>query len=93
MIRVTLAISGTMREYFDQEEYPMELPEGATLGDFLVRIGQDHEARLSGPIWNRVEHRFRGAVVLMVGSKAVKDRATPLRDGQTVKVFKAVVGG
>ena len=29
----------------------------------------------------------------MVGSKAVKDRATPLRDGQTVKVFKAVVGG
>jgi hypothetical protein len=93
MIRVTFAVSGTMREYFDQEEYRLELPDGANLGDLLARIGQDHGARLTESIWKREDHRFRGAVVLMVGTKAVKDRAMTLVDGQTVKAFKAVVGG
>jgi len=93
MIQVTLALSGTLREYFDEPEYLVELPDGATLGDLLVRIEEDHGARLTGSIWNRSEHRFRGAMVLMIGARAVKDRAMLLRAGQTVKVFKAVVGG
>jgi hypothetical protein len=93
MIQVTLALSGTMRDYFDQDQYRLEFPDGATLGDLMVRIGREHGAGLSGSIWKREEHRFRGAVVIMIGSRAVKDRATPLRNGQTVKVFKAVVGG
>ena len=93
MIRVTLAVSGTMREHFAQEEFRLEFPEGATLGDLLARIGQDHGERLGTTIWNRAEQRFRGAVVIMAGTRAVKDRATLLQDGQTLKVFKAVVGG
>ena len=82
MIRVTLAISGTMREYFDQEGYPMELPEGATLGDFLVRIGQDHEARLSGPIWNRVEHRFRARWCSWSGPRPSRTGPRPCATGR-----------
>jgi molybdopterin converting factor small subunit len=93
MILVTLEVPGTMREHFDQEAYHLEFPDGATLGDLLVRIGQDHGERMGPSIWNRAENRFRGAVVIMIGTRAVKDRATPLQDGQTVKVFKAVVGG
>lgn len=93
MIQVTLEMAGNLQEPFGQAVYQVELPDGANLGDLLVRIEAYLGGRPVGSIWNWTEHRFRGAVVLMIGSRAVKDRATLLRDGQVVKAFKAVVGG
>jgi molybdopterin converting factor small subunit len=92
MIRVTLLSSGPMLDYFGEREL-LELPDGATLGDLLERIGAEHGERLAGSIWNRKEGRFRGPVVIMVGGRAVKDRATPLQDQAQVNLIKAVVGG
>jgi molybdopterin converting factor small subunit len=92
MIQVTLQAQGTLEEVFGPAAC-CELADGATLGDLLDRIDAEHGERLAGTIWNRREKRFRGPVVIMLGRRAVKDRATPLRDRQVVSLFKAVVGG
>lgn len=92
VIRVRLEPCGTLREAFGAPELAFELPEGASLGDLLDRIGAEHGERLAA-LWNLRERRFRGPVVIMTGTVVVKDRATPLRDQQTVSLHKAVVGG
>lgn len=93
MIRVSLRAAGPMRECFGSAELDLDLPDGATLGDLLLRIEQDHGERLAGSIWNWREHRFRGPVVIMSGSRVLRDRAMALRDQQQVTFTKAVVGG
>jgi molybdopterin converting factor small subunit len=92
MIRVRLEPCGPLREAFGAPEYEYDLPDGASLGDLLDRIGAEHGERLAS-IWNQRERRFRGPVVIMTGTRVVKDRSTPLRDRQTVSLYKAVVGG
>jgi molybdopterin converting factor small subunit len=92
MIRVRLQPCGPLVEAFGAPEFAYDLADGASLGDLLDRIGAEHGERL-GSIWNLRERRFRGPVVIMSGAKALKDRATPLRDQQTVSLYKAVVGG
>lgn len=92
MIRVLVLPCGPLAQVFGAPEIAFDLPDGATLGDLLERIGAEHGERLAS-IWNQRERRFRGPVVIMTGAKAIKDRATPLRDQQTVSLYKAVVGG
>lgn len=91
MIRITLEARGALEQAFGSPVC-YELAEGATLGDLLERIGSEFGERL-GTLWNQREARFRGPVVIMDGKRAVRDRATPLRDQQVVSLFKAVVGG
>ena len=93
MITVTLQACGPMRDYFPGPDQGLGLPDGATLGDLLDRIDQDHGERLAGTVWNRRARRFRGPVVIKAGDRIVQDRAAPLRDGQVVSLIKAVVGG
>lgn len=94
MITVTLQATGPMREYFPGPDQPLELPDGATLGDLLDRIEADHGDRLAGSaIWNRQARKFRGPVVIKAGSQVVTARTAPLRDGQVVSLIKALVGG
>ena len=93
MIQVLLHGAGTMAECFGAAEQRLDLPDGATLGDLLLRIEQDHGERLAGSVWNWKEHRFRGPVVIMSGSRVLRDRATALRDQQKVTFTRAVVGG
>jgi len=92
MIRVLLQPCGPLQAAFGAPELVFELPDGATLGDLLDRIGSGHGERL-GALWSVRERRFRGPVVIQADARAVKDRATPLRDGQAVKLHKAIVGG
>ena len=82
-----------MRDYLGEEPHAVHLPEGATLGDLLVRIEQEFKEQLTGSIWNWEEHRFRGPVVIVLGHRIVKDRTTPLQDQQEVSFHKALVGG
>jgi len=93
MIRVLLQAAGTMGECFGAAELELDLPDGATLGDLLVRIEQDHGERLAGAVWNWKEHRFRGPIVIMSGSRVLRERTTRLRDRQKVTFTRAVVGG
>lgn len=90
---VTLRGIGHMREYLGDEPHAVDLPEGATLGDLLIRIEQDFKEQLTGSIWNWEGHRFRGPVVIVLGGRIVKDRTTPLQDQQEVCIHKALVGG
>jgi len=92
MIHVLLEPRGPLQTVFGAPEFAYELPDGATLGDLLDRIGAEHGERLES-MWNLRERRFRGPVVIMAGARVVRDRATPLRDRQRVSLFKAVVGG
>jgi len=92
MIHVLLKPCGPMQAAFGAPELAFELPDGATLGELLDRIGAQYGERLES-LWNVRERRFRGPVVIEADAKVVKDRATPLRDRQTVKLHKAIVGG
>ena len=94
MITITLQATGPMREYFPGPDLELEFPDGATLGDLLDRIGADHGERLAGStIWNRQARKFRGPVVIRIGSQVVTARTAPLRDRQVVSLIKALVGG
>jgi molybdopterin converting factor small subunit len=92
MIHVLLQPCGPLQAAFGAPELDLELPDGATLGDLLDRIGAEHGERLES-LWRVHERRFRGPVVIETDAKVVKDRATPLRDRQTVRLHKAIVGG
>ncbi len=82
-----------MREYFPEPEFPVELPDGACLGDLLDRLDQRHGERLAGTVWNRKARRFRGPVVIKAGSRLLGNRDAPLQDALVVSLYKAVVGG
>jgi molybdopterin converting factor small subunit len=92
MIHVLLKPCGPLQAAFGAPELDFELPDGATLGDLLDRIGAEYGERLDS-LWNVRERRFRGPVVTETDGKVLRDRATPLRDRQTVRLHKAIVGG
>lgn len=92
-MRVSLIAMGLLAKEFGTPEYQMDLPEGACLADLYDRIDAEVADRLPLSLWNRSEKRFRGAVVLISGSKVIRNADEPLLDGQEIKVFKVVVGG
>ncbi len=84
---------GNLRGIFGGDEQRLELAEGATLAALLVAIEDSLGDRLPASLWNRREHRFRGPVVLRVGGRIVRDRATVLADGEEIGIHQALVGG
>jgi hypothetical protein len=93
MIQVKVEPCGAMREYFPDPVLEFRLPDGARLGDLLDGIDAEHGERLAGTVWNQARRRFRGPVVIKAGSRVLTARDAPLRDGQVVSLFKALVGG
>ncbi|MCX7774575.1 MAG: hypothetical protein WHT81_05265 [Rectinemataceae bacterium] len=92
-MRVSLIAMGLLAKELGTPEYQMDLPEGACLADLYDRIDAEMADRLPLSLWNRGEKRFRGAVVLISGSKVIRNADERLFDGQEIKVFKVVVGG
>jgi hypothetical protein len=92
-MRILLTAFGGLCEHFGKEAHEVDLPEGATLADLLVRVEKRWGNRLPASLWNDREHRFRGPVVIKVGDRVTRDRTVVLSDGQGIRIYQALVGG
>ena len=92
-MEVLLTATGQLEKEFGGSRFRMEFPEGATLGDLLVRIDSDFGDALPRELWNRGARKFRGPVVLVSDGRVVRDSGLRLRKGQEIVLFKVLVGG
>ena len=92
-MRIQVTAFGGLCEHFGRETHEVDLPDGATLADLLVRVEEQWGDRVPASLWNSREHRFRGPVVIKVGERATRDRTAVLSDGQEVRLYRALVGG
>ncbi len=92
-MRIRVTAFGELCEHFGKETHVVELAEGATLADLLVRWEELWGERLPAGLWNRKQHRFRGPVVVRLGDRLTREWGTALADGQEVGLYRALVGG
>ena len=90
---IRLQAKGELRECFGGDVIEVPLAEGATLAGLLAEIGARWGNSLPAHLWDAQAVRFRGPVVIVLGTKPVRDPQTPLRDGQDISVHKVLVGG
>jgi hypothetical protein len=92
-MKIIIKAIGTMRNYFGEEPVTVKLSSEATLEDFFVYFHNHFSCSLPDFLWNSKRKRFRGAVMVMIDNKVVTDPRTQLRDGNSIQLFKAMVGG
>ena len=90
---IRLQALGELRESFGAGMVEVPLAEGSTLKGLLAAVGARWARALPPHLWDAEAGRFRGPVVFIVGKTPVRDLDTPLRDGEQVSLFKALVGG
>lgn len=78
-MRITLAMRGTMKKKYGDEERILELPEGSTCHDALMSQGIDYR-----------DNKTLGFVSV---NKMRVDIHTELHDGDYLKAFSKVYGG
>jgi len=92
-MRVFLKSTGVFGRYLGTEAREVELPDDATLADFLDYFGRNLASEVPAYLWNEKEGAFRGPVIITINGEVAKDSGTPIRDGQELLLFKPVVGG
>lgn len=80
MIQVRVLAFGVLKDSFGPQPVPVELPEGSTVGDLLVDLGQRHDGA-----------KLRGIAVSVNAEYATA--AQVLRDGDEVGLLPPVSGG
>jgi hypothetical protein len=92
-MELIFAPTGELVNDFGMKNIYIQLPAGAVLGDLLSKIDANFGRVLPAALWNRVDRRFRGPVVLMSDGIVVRGAESPLRNGQEIKAIKVKVGG
>ncbi len=92
-MKVYVKSIGDLREYLGREPQAMELPEGARFGELLALIGERWGGVLPPFIWDADKQQFRGAIFFVIDKQVVQDMATPLQDGQEIRIVRALSGG
>jgi hypothetical protein len=82
-----------MKKYFKEGPVTIKMISGATLEDFFVYFHNHLSRSLPDFFWNTKKKRFRGPIIVMLDNKVVTDPKTPLEHGNSIKLFKALVGG
>jgi hypothetical protein len=90
---VILRAHGELTEYFGGKPVGISLPEPATFGDLLDRIGARWGASLPAHLWDARQGVLRGPVVAITEKRPAQDPSMPLHDGQEIDLIKAMVGG
>ena len=88
-MRVSVKLLGYLRIDLGQKEVDLELPEGASISDGLVRLVEE-----LGPAASRALVRPAGGYNVLFGlnGRAVEP-STPLSDGDVVTLFPPSAGG
>jgi sulfur carrier protein ThiS len=92
-MKVYVKSVGMIGRYLGTEAREVELPDDATLADFLDYFGQNLVSEVPAYLWNENKGDFRGPVIITINGEVAQDRETPIRDGQELVLFKPVVGG
>jgi sulfur carrier protein ThiS len=92
-MRVFLKSVGRIARYLGTEAREVELPDDATLADFLDYFGRTLASEVPAYLWNEKEGGFRGPVIITIDGEVAQGPETRIRDGQELLLFKPVVGG
>jgi sulfur carrier protein ThiS len=92
-MRVCVKALGQMKQFLGEGSLEIELPEEATVKDFLRFLHENWRERFPAYLWNAKQRRFRGPVVIMVDRNVVRDPDTRLSDLCEIELHKVVVGG
>jgi len=92
-MHVTLIAMWQLEKDLGGKQFTFDFLPGSTLADFLRKFGDTFAGRIPEALWNRVESRFRGPVVMMTNGVPLRNPAEILHDGQEIQVFKVLVGG
>ena len=92
-MRVTVKIHGTTLKTVSPREITVEVGEGATVGNLLMKISNSLESDISkaihsGRIWKEAMIFLNGLNIIYL-----KGADTILEDGSTLAMIPAVVGG
>ena len=92
-MRVYVKALGQMKQFLGEGSREIELPEEATVEDFLRFMHENWRERFPAYLWNVQQRRFRGPVIIMVDSKVIRGPDTRLSDQCEIELHKVVVGG
>jgi sulfur carrier protein ThiS len=92
-VKITLAGTGPLRQYFGGEPKVIQLSDDSVLTDLFEWIDEHHASELPDYLWDSRNHKFRGPMVFAIDGQPVLDHNTPLTDGAEVTVMYVVAGG
>ncbi|UCF98439.1 MAG: MoaD/ThiS family protein [Spirochaetaceae bacterium] len=92
-MQVNVKAMGQMKHFLGEGSREVELPEEATVEDFLRFVHENWRGCFPAYLWNAKQRRFRGPVIIMVDRKVVRAPGTRLSDHCEIELHKVVVGG
>ncbi len=90
-MRVKVALASIYREAAGVKELDLDLPEGSTLRDLLLKL-----AELYGEPFTRLmaeDGSIDRDALLVVNGMSLKDAASKLKDGDFIFIASEIVGG
>jgi sulfur carrier protein ThiS len=92
-MRVFVKALGQMKRFLGEESREIELPEEATVRDFLGFLHENWREHFPDYLWDAKQRRFRGPVIIMVDRRVVRDPDTRLSERCEIELHKVLVGG
>jgi len=92
-VKITVVFFGPLGELVGQKEVPFDLPEGSTYGDLLDDIGDRFGHQFHERIWDPQAKVFKPGMLIVGTGRDLDSRATPLMDGEEIKIVPALAGG
>lgn len=92
-IQVTVQVAGTIKLFFSNTHFTLNLKNQATLKDLYMEIGNKYGDQLSESVWNHKKNKFRGPVVVSSQGDVLRKEQTVLRDDQCIKISRFLIGG
>jgi molybdopterin converting factor small subunit len=85
-----------IRTLIGREQVELSMPEGATIQDVLDRLAEIGDPKLAGYLAEPEEKSAHAPLRIMLNGRDItvlKDRASPVGEGDDVLVFVPIAGG
>ena len=92
-MQVKVHFAGLTRHYIGEKEMVYELPEGASIGDLLARIGKDYGARLPRQMWDDKNERFHQSIKAARRGSPLAEDDEVLEEGEEIYIISRMAGG
>ncbi len=92
-MRVTVHLTGIVRHHAGVKDRAYELPEGATAGDLLRRVGEDLGHRLPPRMWDAGSKRFHPVIRATRRGTPFLEDGDPLKNGDEIFIISRMAGG
>ena len=92
-MEVTVKFMGPLKDFVGEETAPFDLPNQATYGALLEEIGRRFGHCFPEKIWDAESAAFKAGILVMGAGRDLGDPATPLTEGEEIKVLPMLGGG